>query len=248
MQADCELACDGLALSVLPPHETAAYGHTVIRMIEALLVSRRQRPVLAAFISDRARMQQRVAMISRFRKDRYQWSGLAVILVASVAGIGLTNGRTSDSPVPGATGASQGVGPIVSLRTSAYSSTKKIYIRHLKLDKYLVADGTTVACASDPGDAGLWEARYDGEFTPNGPMLIYSVSQGKYLSTDSQGRFHVTQDSPDQWARWFRKAGPLGVEVMSQGLAGAYLYLEASQLKLAYAKGVPSRWDIMQLE
>lgn len=97
MRADRELACDGLALSVLEPHETSAYGHTVVRQIERLLLSR-PRPVLATFMGEQAWAKRRVSMISRFRREEYRWSPLALALVGALVCVGLTDAYHLDPP------------------------------------------------------------------------------------------------------------------------------------------------------
>jgi beta-lactamase regulating signal transducer with metallopeptidase domain len=84
MRADREMVCDELALSVLPTEETATYGHTIVHQIEQSLALR---PcwMLATLSGDKARIRERIAMISRFRKGTHRWSPLATALVAVLA-------------------------------------------------------------------------------------------------------------------------------------------------------------------
>jgi len=101
MRADREMVCDALALSALPPEETTAYGHTVIHQIEQLLTSR-PHWTLAALSGDKARVKQRIAMISQFRKETFRWSPLAFVLIGLLACTGLTDGLPAPSvPVYG---------------------------------------------------------------------------------------------------------------------------------------------------
>jgi hypothetical protein len=252
MRADRELACDGLALSLLHPHEASAYGRTVIRLIEQL-IRPRPRLLLAGFLGDRARIKERVAMISLFRKETYQWSPLALVLVVLVGCIGLTNGRAGDPRAeaqPAAVQPSERHEAPEALATAhGFSNTMRIYIRHHQMDKYLVANGRSVASADEPGETGFWEARFNGEFTPDGPMLIYSIAQGMYLGIDDQGNLTVNQRTPDKWAHWYRKAGPLGVQLISQALEHGYLRLEEEGRVNVVQMGrdLPSQWDVMQL-
>jgi len=254
MRAERELACDSLALSHLHAHETAAYGRTVIRLIEQVLVSR-GRPLLTGFLGGQTRIKQRVAMISLFRRENYQWSPLALALVGLVACIGLTDGRAVDRP---AQAPPEPVQPVELYEASeapaaapAYANIMKIYIRHRQTGKFLVAASDGVTCDADvPGDAGLWEVQLDNGFSyPNGDMLLYSVSAGKYLSSDDQGNLAFSQSEPDAWARWTRRSSVLGVQVISQKLRNAYVRLgEQGQVRaVGGGRGMPSQWDFMQL-
>jgi beta-lactamase regulating signal transducer with metallopeptidase domain len=249
MRADRELACDGLALSQLHPHEASAYGRTIVRLVEQLIMPR-PHLLLAGFLGDRARIKQRVAMISLFRRETYQWSPLALVLVGIVGCTGLTNGRAVDRP-----GKAQVQPPELHQPSEApatahgFPNIMRIYIRHHQMDKYLVANGRSVVSADEPGETGLWEARFNGEFTPDGAMLIYSVSLGMYLGIDDQGNLAVNQRTPDKWAHWSRKAGPLGAQVKSQEFQHGYLRLEEQgQVSVVQmGRDLPSQWDIMQL-
>jgi beta-lactamase regulating signal transducer with metallopeptidase domain len=257
MRVDRELTCDDSVLSLLHPEETAAYGDTIIRQIELFCTSR-SHSVLAQFVEDRDLARQRITMISRFRKEVNPWSLSGKTLVCVLVCIALTDGfvadpgggtpdRHQETPVKAGMPNDSAESPEL---THGFSQTKRIYIRHHQQDKYLIADSLTVSSAAEPGDAGLWEARYDGEFTPDGEMLIYSVSKGKYLSTDDQGNLTADQLVPCPQACWFRQAGPLGVQVISQAFKHGYLRLEeqgqASVVQMG--RDLPSQWDIMQLD
>ena len=261
MHTDRELACDGKVLSLLHPEETAAYGDTIISQIELFLMSR-SRPILATgFLGDRAQTRQRIAMISLFRRDTYRWSPLAIVIVAGLACIGLTNGCINDqthaaphqSPETNAEVAQiESPGLTRTLPALNHSNnTKRIYIRHIETDRYLVSNGVNVTCdAGQPGEAGLWEAHYSGEFTPDGDMTISSVASGKYLSTDDQGNLTVDQRAHDPRARWIRQAGPLGVQVISKAFKHGYLRLnEQGQVSaVAFGRDLRSQWDVVQLD
>ncbi len=253
MRADRESACDGLALSRLHPNETSAYGHAVLRLIEQLPRSR-SRLILTGFLGDRARITQRVAMISRFTKEAYRCSPLAIGLVGLLGCVGLTNGCTVDGPaqaLPEVVQPTESYAlPEASATAPAYANIKRIHIRHHETGQYLIAGGDSVACDTEPGETGLWEARLDGDLTPTGDMLIYSVSQGTYLSSDDQGNLALNQLAPDEWARWIRKSGPLGVQVISQEFKDGYLRMDEQGQVNAVRMGrdIRSQWDIIQLD
>jgi len=251
LHSDRELACDGFVLSLLHPDETSDYGHTIVRQVEGLLTLRRL-PTLAGLCGERTHIKQRIVMISRFNRAAYQWSPLAMVLVGLVGCVGLTDRFAGD-------GAAQAQ-PEVIQSAELYEAPealalenrniKRIYIRHLQSGQYLVANGSSVVCAPEPGEAGLWEAQFDGRFTPNGDMLIFSVSTGRYLSTDAQGNLTVDPLSPNPWARWGRQAGPLGVQVISQEFKHGYLRLdEQGQVSaVPFGRDLASQWDIVQLD
>lgn len=251
MRADRELACDALAMSVLAPDEACAYGRTIVRQIELLLASR-PRPMLAALCGDRARIKQRIAMISLFPRDGYRWSPLMVALIGCLACVVLTDGRAA---VRSSAASVREMGKAIESYESPtmlreYPNIMRIHIRHRETDKYLIANGDRVTCdAGQPGEAGLWEARFDGEFGPQGEMLLYSVATGKYLTTDAQGNLAIDQLTPDDAARWIRRSGPLGVQVISKEFEWRYVRLdEDGQVRAPqWGRDLRSQWDIMQL-
>ncbi len=261
MHVDRELACDGRVLSLLHPKEAAAYGDTIISQIELHLASN-SRPVLAmGFAGDQAQIKQRIAMISLFQKEAYRWSPLALGLIGCLAVIGLTNGCKSDQA---ATTLAQSIDPAIEVESPVssgftetpagphlYTHTKRIHIRHMETGKYLVSNGGNVQCNADkPGEAGLWEAHYTGEFTPDGDMMIFSVPSGRYLSTSDQGHLTVDQRISNPRTRWIRQAGPLGVKVISKSYEHGYLRLDEQGQIQAVQMGRDHRayWDIVQLD
>ena len=262
MRADRELACDALALSVLGPEETSAYGRTVIHQIERLLASR-WHPILARLCGDRRRTKQRIAMIARFQKGAYRWSPLAIVLVGALACAGLTDERTvhkglraaASSPETARSDAEKAAGspdPRVApmAHEGNYANIIRVHIRHKETGKYLVTDGDGVACdANEPGDAGLWEARFDGSLGHNGNVCFYSVATGRYLTTDAQGNLATTESEPNAWARWIVRTGPWGVWVVSREFKDAYLSLDRQgrAKAMVFNRDAQGTWDIDQI-
>ncbi len=231
MRADREMVCDALALSTLPAEETGAYGHTVIHQIEQSLASR-PRWMVAALSGDRARIKQRIAMIAQFQKEAYRWSPLAFVLIGLLACTGLTNSLPVRQP------------PLVYWPAKVVSTTHqdkhanidRVVIRHKDTGKYLAVRGQRVACdANAPGDAGLWEARFDEAYgTPDRIVYFYSVAARKYLTSDKEGNLAVNGDEPNEAARWTVQ----GVWIMPCQCKGSYLCLIGpGQVKAAYVKG-----------
>jgi bla regulator protein BlaR1 len=248
MRADQELACDGLALSRLRTHEASAYGHTVLRLIEQVLRSR-SRFSLTGFLGDRARVKQRLAMISRFTKETNRCSPLAIGLIGLLGCIGLTSGRTVDRPVQAQPELIRPTESNALPQATAheYENIKRIYIYHLETHQYLIAAGNSVDYGPEPGIAGLWEAHFNGHH--NRDVLLYSVSEGKYLKTDEHGNLMLSQLGPDAWAYWIIHSDSLGVKVISHAFEHGYLCIdEKGQAKVVLFGRDRGQWEIIQLD
>ncbi len=241
MHADRELACDGLALSLLPPEEAPAYGRTIVRQIEQLLTSRPRWP-LAGLGGDRAQIKRRVAMIAASSPGQtYHRSLLAMVLVAVLAWAGLTDGfvhRTTwddyarrDWPTT---------------YQDRHANIQRVCIRNRDTAKYLVVHGDKVACdADEPGDAGLWEFRFDEVSNEaKSDVYFYSVATRKYLTSDQQGNLAVSTPEPNEAARWGTFPRPQGVWVISRYFQGGYLRLNERGLVRAEGRDAGSYWDI----
>ncbi len=242
MRADRELVCDGLALSSLPPDETNAYGRTIIHQIEQLQMSR-PRWMLAALSGDRAQVRERIAMISQFRKETFRWSPLAFVLIGVLACTGLTNGLPAGPP-PTYWPAKD----VPTTHQDKHANIERITIRHRDTGKYLVVRGETVTCDADtPGDAGLWEARFDEDYAdPDQVVYFYSVAAGKYLTSDEEGNLAVNGLEPDEAARWsiLIRGGAGGTWIMPRHFKGSYLCPVEGRIRAAYIKSGPSLWEI----
>jgi len=80
MRADRELACDALVLARTQSSESKDYGRTVVNLLERFYRPRRL-PAMAGILETKAQLKRRITMIARFKKNSYQWSPLAVVLV-----------------------------------------------------------------------------------------------------------------------------------------------------------------------
>lgn len=93
LRADRELACDELALLRAGDSAGAAYGGTVVKLLENL--SRPAAiPGLVGILEDKQQMRRRIAMIVNFRRPG-RWSALAVVLLAVVAAVALTDAQSN---------------------------------------------------------------------------------------------------------------------------------------------------------
>ncbi|WP_054973032.1 M56 family metallopeptidase [Paenibacillus sp. A3] len=102
MKADRELACDAYALEVLGEAEAIPYGMTIIEFLKLYSASRNQPSLLYFYGSDdRHQMIRRITMIKSFKKGTYKLSSIAVVCVAVMSVMTLTNAAepgTADAP------------------------------------------------------------------------------------------------------------------------------------------------------
>jgi len=90
MQSDRELACDALVLTHTHSGESKDYGRTIVNLLERF--SRPQRlPSMAGILETKSQLKRRIKMIAKFKKtSRPRWAG-AMLLLAVLACIVLTN-------------------------------------------------------------------------------------------------------------------------------------------------------------
>jgi len=96
MRTDRELACDALALSHTQPGESQEYGRTIVNLLERFSQPRRM-PGMAAILEDRSQLKRRITMIALFKRGSYRSSAFAVIVLAVVGSLALTDARSDTS-------------------------------------------------------------------------------------------------------------------------------------------------------
>ncbi len=90
MRADRELACDGLAISMMDTDEPPKYGQTIVNLLENFSQVRYV-PSVAGILEDKSQIERRIKMIAKFKKtSRTRWAG-AILLLAVLACVVLTN-------------------------------------------------------------------------------------------------------------------------------------------------------------
>ncbi|UCE50047.1 MAG: PD40 domain-containing protein, partial [Phycisphaerales bacterium] len=96
MRADRELACDALVLARTQSDEPKSYGRIIVSLVERF--SRPQRlPGMAGILETKAQLKRRVTMITRFKKNSYQWSPLAVALIIIIGCLSLPDAISTES-------------------------------------------------------------------------------------------------------------------------------------------------------
>jgi len=249
LRADRELACDALALSVLGPGQTNAYGRTVVRQLERLRAARRP-PILAAMAGDKSRIKQRIASIAGFDGTRRYRSPLMIVFGVSLACVGLAGSRVLGEAAESAvvTWDVRARRNLPTTHQDKHANIQRVCIRNMMTGKFLVVNGETVTCdADEPGDRGLWEYRFDEvSNTAENPAYFYSVAARKYLTSDEQGRLAVCADAPNEAARWGSCPRPQGVWLVSHHYRDGYLCpSEDGQVKAArMSRNAASYWDV----
>jgi beta-lactamase regulating signal transducer with metallopeptidase domain len=125
MQTDRELACDALVLARLSSGgltrthggESKDYGRTIVNLLERF--SRPQRlPSMAGILETKSQLKRRIKMIAKFKKtSRPRWAG-AMLLLAGLACIVLTNAYVAKADFT--FGIPTNIGPIINSPHSDY--------------------------------------------------------------------------------------------------------------------------------
>jgi hypothetical protein len=90
MRADRELACDRLAISTMDADEPHKYGKTIVTLLESFSQVR-YLPSVAGISEDTCQIERRIKMIAKSQKSSGpQWAG-AMLLLAVLACVVLTN-------------------------------------------------------------------------------------------------------------------------------------------------------------
>ncbi|MHC4535897.1 MAG: M56 family metallopeptidase [Planctomycetota bacterium] len=90
IRSDRELACDALVLAQTHGSESKDYGRTIVSLLERFSHPRHL-PAMAGILETKSQLKRRIKMIAKFKKtSRSRWAG-AVLLLAVLACVVLTN-------------------------------------------------------------------------------------------------------------------------------------------------------------
>ena len=148
MRADRELACDGLAISMMDTDEPPRYGRTIVNLLENFSQVR-YLPSVAGILEDTCQIERRIKMIADYKKtSRSRWAG-AMLLLAVLACVVLTNAYVAKADFVFGTPTNLGP-PVSSASDEAINS--------------MSSDGLTLYVGSDdrPGGSGggdIWVTR-----------------------------------------------------------------------------------------
>jgi len=139
MRADRELACDGLAISMMDTDEPPEYGRTIVNLLENFSQVR-YLPSVAGILEDTCQIERRIKMIADYKKtSRSRWAG-AMLLLAVLACVVLTNAYVAKADLDFSTPTN--LGPTVN--SSAWDIAPNIS-----------ADGLSLYfCSTRPGGSG----------------------------------------------------------------------------------------------
>jgi len=94
MRADRELACDALVLTRTGQDKSQEYGVAIVGLLRRFSHSRRL-PAMAGIIENKSQLKRRIAMITQFKKNSYQWSPLPVLLIIAIGCTSLSDMKRS---------------------------------------------------------------------------------------------------------------------------------------------------------
>jgi len=190
MRADRELACDGLAISTMNSDEPPEYGRTIVSLLENFSQVR-YLPSVAGILEDTCQIERRIKMISDYKKtSSSRWAG-AMLLLAVLSCVVLTNAYIAKADF--IFGAPTNLGPTIN--SSSYDS-----------DASISADGLSLYFTSDrPGGSGsfdIWvttrETAQDpwGEPVNLGPTINSSAwEHTPFISADGLSLFFSSNRS-----------------------------------------------------
>lgn len=92
MRADQEVACDALALSYIHAEHKAAYGQTIINLLEHYAGARRY-PGLVGLSGNYKHLKRRILMIKHFKKNSIRLSVLGLATLLTVCSFSLVNAQ-----------------------------------------------------------------------------------------------------------------------------------------------------------
>ncbi len=99
MRADRELACDGLAVSMMDADEPPKYGRTIVNLLENFSQVR-YLPSVAGILEDTCQIERRIKMIADYKKTSRIWSVGAVLVLTILACTVLTNAYVAKADMP----------------------------------------------------------------------------------------------------------------------------------------------------
>jgi len=156
MRADQEVACDALALSYIHAEHKAAYGQTIINLLEHYAGARRY-PGLVGLSGNYKHLKRRILMIKHFKKNSIRLSVLGLATLLTVCSFSLVNAQGTPTQlketVEVATLSKPGGGQIQSLTVNTAEEATLVLQKYFNLTGFsLIQDereDVTYATAND---------------------------------------------------------------------------------------------------
>jgi len=156
MRSDRELACDALVLARTQSGRAKDYGRIIVSLVERF--SRvRHLPAMAGILESKAQLKRRITMIAKYKKNSYQWSPLAVVLIIFLGAVSLPDAKHT--------------------KASGISDTKRITLRQ-------VWSGPEVDLFGAPSPDGRYLSYVDWE---TGDLAIYDFATAKKRRLTNKG-------------------------------------------------------------
>jgi beta-lactamase regulating signal transducer with metallopeptidase domain len=192
MRADRELACDRLAISTMGPDEPPEYGRTIVSLLDSFSQVR-YLPSVAGIVEDTCQMERRIKMIADYKKTpRPRWAG-AMLLVAVLACVVLTNAYVAKADF------------IFDIPTNLGPPVNSAYVESAP---FISADGLSLYFTSDqPGGKGGWDLWVTTRDTINDE---WGTPMNLGAPVNSSAHEHGTSISADGLELYFMSMRPGG--------------------------------------
>jgi len=166
MRSDRELACDALVLARTQSEEPKSYGRIIVNLVERFSRPKRL-PGLAGILETKAQLKRRVTMIAKFKKNSYQWSPLAVILIIILACISVPDAISTKAS-----------------ETSTTDTAPKIAIRR-------IWSGPGVDLGGAPSPDGRYLSYVDWD---TGDLAVYEIASGTKRRLTNKGSWDESNE------------------------------------------------------
>lgn len=173
MRTDQELACDALALSTMSSEEPTQYGRTLVNLFERFShVS--YVPSIAGILEEKSQLERRIKMITKFKKNSYQFSPVAAVLIVILACISLPDA--------------------ISLKASQSSNAESA--PPISLRRIWAGPDVDIEGAISPDGRYISYVDWD-----TGDLAIYEIATGKKQRLTNKGSWDES-DEYAEFSRW----------------------------------------------
>ena len=264
-RADRELACDALALEIAGPDQNREYGRTVLRLLE-MMSHPLSTPGLVGILEDKRQLRRRIDMIASYMPAP-GWPRLALLLMAALAVVGLTDARSAPESEPAGTQksvAEQLIGTWVLV-----GEPGEVEKAPSSGGRYKFFTGSRWCITQAGSKNGIVIFHHGGTYKIDGDQYTESVEYANPTTMDrigSKGRYKMTIDGDtltqigednklkEVWQRVRSKVGSADLP-LDQQLVGAWVLVESGgksadkpDEQTGYKFITPSGWCVTQAD